>query len=81
MLVLVLLITKPFEFKAKLIGRFSPDKTTTVQFENLLYAIPELNTEYFTITNNLPKGYIHQDKKSIYKGNSCILQTILVTFI
>jgi hypothetical protein len=64
--VLVFLITKPFEFKAKLMGRFSPDKPTTVQFENPLYAIPELNTEHFTINSNHPMGYIQKDEKSIY---------------
>ncbi|MDI1303319.1 MAG: hypothetical protein PSX42_00435 [bacterium] len=47
-------------------GRPSPHKPTTVQFENLPYAIPELNTEHFTINSNHPIGYIQKDEKSIY---------------
>jgi hypothetical protein len=42
-----LLITKPFEFKAKLTVRFTSHKPTTVQFPNLYYAIPELKIVHF----------------------------------
>jgi hypothetical protein len=62
----VLLITKPFEFKAKLRGRFSSDKPTTVQFGNLLYAIPELNTEHFTINSNYPANYTPENERILY---------------
>jgi hypothetical protein len=53
----VLLITKPFEFRAKLIGAFPTGKPTTVQFGNLQYAIPELNTVNFPINSNYPESY------------------------
>lgn len=66
MLVLVLLITKPFEFRAKLVGRFLSGKPTTVQFENLLYAIPELNTEHFPINNNYPASYTQENERILY---------------
>jgi len=49
----VLLITKPFEFRAKLMGPFLSGKPTAVQFGNLQYAIPELNTV------NLPIKYYY----------------------
>jgi hypothetical protein len=62
----VLLITKPFEFRAKLMGRFSSDKPTTVQFGNLYYVIPELNTKKFRINNKHPTSYIQGSKKVIY---------------
>jgi len=65
MLILVLLITKPFEFRAKLMGRFPPGKPTTVQFGNLLYAIPELNTEHFPINNNYSATYTQKGRKAI----------------
>ncbi|TDE05346.1 hypothetical protein [Flavobacterium hiemivividum] len=63
---LVLLIIKPFEFKAKLVGRFLPGKPTTVQFGNLLYAIPELNTEHFPINNNYPASYTQENERILY---------------
>jgi hypothetical protein len=62
----VLLITKPFEFRAKLRGRFSSDKAITVQFGNLLYAIPELNTEHFPINNNYPTSYTQENERILY---------------
>lgn len=59
----VLLITKPFEFKAKLGAPFSSGKPTTIQFGNLLYSIPELNTGLYSIRN------ISTDTYSIKWGN------------
>jgi hypothetical protein len=60
----VLLITKPLEFKAKLVGHFLLSKPTTVQFPNLQYAIPELNTTYFRINSNNPTTYTPKMKRS-----------------
>jgi hypothetical protein len=71
MWVLVLLITKPFEFRAKLVGRFFPGKPTTVQFGNILYPIHELNTEHSQINNNYPASYTPEDERILYEGNSC----------
>ena len=45
--VLVSLITKPFEFKAKLMGVLTPHKSTSVLFGNLKCVIPESTTPFF----------------------------------
>jgi len=62
----VLLITKPFEFRAKLMGPFPSCKPTTVQFGNLQYVIPELNTLQFSISNKYSDSYPEKDNKIIY---------------
>lgn len=65
MLILVSLITKPFEFRAKLIGRFPAGKHTTAQFANLLYAIPESNTEHFSDKKQQSKE-LHSERRKEY---------------
>jgi hypothetical protein len=64
--VLALLITKPFEFKAKLMGHFASHKPTTVQFWNRHYVILELNTNHLEINNNRSMSYSHEDEKVIF---------------
>lgn len=67
----VLLITKPFEFRAKLMGRSTSNKPTTARFSNSYYAIPELNTIHLKLNTNHTASYTQKERKPVYEGNSC----------
>lgn len=63
---LVLLITKPFEFRAKLTGHYPTKKPTSIPFQNLKCIIRELNTKDEIVKTNISTHYKKGVRISFY---------------